>query len=111
MRKLLRIILYIAIGIGVLYAGVTCYGNITTKKDAQGLPELPGKAQAAYFVRVTSTGGMLVTNDYDQHGDVVGQRVFVLHGYYEYTKKGYEYRDMDITLKEKIFGQIDIKRR
>lgn len=112
MRRILKITFLSIIGIVVVgYLGLTCYATIANKGGIRGLPDVPSVSKAAYTVRFHDTGNMILTNDYEQYEDELGYRIFVLHGFYEYTKEGYIYRDMDMVLKERAFGRIDIKKR
>jgi len=45
------------------------------------------------------------------HGEEVGNRVFVLHSFWEVSGGDFKYRSTPLVLDEKVFGKITIKRR
>ena len=105
MLKIIAIIVIIAF---IGYGAFCCFAILNPQT---GLPDMPGQGEAQYSVRIKNTGGMLLTDDYELHGDTTGARVYVLHGFWEMSGKDFKFRDRDVILDEAIFGEITIKRR
>ena len=75
------------------------------------VPEMPEVAEASHSVYIENTGNLLLASDYEVFGDEAGNRVFILHGFWEMRGQEFVYKDSDLILDEGIFGEITIKRR
>jgi hypothetical protein len=107
-----RIVLVIVIVVGVAYGVMTVYGNFIQKPAPTKVnPTMPDYQTAQYSVLIRTEGRILLTNNYEQIGDTVKQRTFILHNYWEQIGTAFIYRRGDMILPEKIFGQIDVKKR
>lgn len=110
--KIFKVIALIGLVALLAYAGACIYGNFIAKPEpVPGQIEMPKADKAAYFLVVKNTATVILTNDYEQFGDKVGERTFVLHGYWELVGSAFSYRAHDIILQEAIFGEIALKKR
>ena len=105
--KIILLILLIAV---IGFIGLSVWSNACARPNA-GQIEMPDEEDAAYSVYIKNTGGLLYTNDYEQHGQVAGKRIFILHGFWEMRGRGFKFLDGDIVLDENIFGELVIKKR
>ena len=76
-----------------------------------GQPDMPEVNEASHSVYIKNTGNLILTNDYEVHGEEVGSRVFILHGFWEMRGQDFVYKDGKLVLDESIFGIITVKRR
>lgn len=95
----------IIILLGVLLVLGTCYFQ-NCRKDTG--PTLPPIDKAGWSVTIKATGEILFTNNYLKMSE---RSIYILHGYWEITKKKYVYRDIILPLDEAIFGPIEVKKR
>lgn len=105
LNKVIKVILIVVLVGGVAYLGACIYGNFVNT-GGTGTPNLPTVDKAAYTVHIENTGNVLLTNKYEQ----VGQ-VYILHNYWEMVGSQFKYRDHDLVLDQTIFGDITIHRR
>ena len=105
MFKWIALIVFLAL---IAWIGLAVYAFVNPDT---GLPDMPEADEAQYSVQIKNTGGMILTDIYEVHGFQVGDRVYVLHGYWELSGKDFKYRDRDIVLDEGVFGEITIERR
>ena len=90
--------------IGVVYLGACVYANFI--QSSPGEYKLPPIDKAQYEVIINNTNNVLYTNTYGTNGTEV-----ILQGYWEFIGNKYKYRDNQITLDKKVFGEIIIRRR
>lgn len=102
LNSILKVILIVLLLGLIAYGGITCYGNFFAGKF--GGP--PDSEKAAYAVTIKGTGNTFLTDDYEIKG-----QVHILHGYWEYDKDKYRYREHDLPLDEAIFGEIEARKR
>jgi len=102
---LIAIVLFLAVVVGPCV-----YYNFLEKPDT-GRPEMPGIEDATHSFYIENTGGLILASDYEQHGQTVGARIFILHGFWEMRGKDFKFMAGDIVLDENIFGEITVKRR
>ena len=76
-----------------------------------GIPDMPKLEQATHSVYIENPGKLLLTSDYEVHGDTVDSRLYILHGFWEMRGNKFKFVDGDIILDESIFGKITVKRR
>jgi len=110
MRTILRVIMIIAFIAVLSYIGITVYGNFFNSGSDVNV-QMPSGSQARYSLVVKNTATVILTNDYEEFGDEVGNRTYLLHGYWELVGSEFRYYDSDIVLSEQIFGEIVLKRR
>lgn len=111
LKKILGFGILVVLIAAVVYGGMAVYANFIQKPGNGADLKLPDKDKAQYSVMVKNTGGLMLTNNYEQFGQTVGSRVFVLHGFWERTGQDFIYRKADLPLDEKIWGIIVITRR
>lgn len=113
MSKIFKIGLLVVLIAGTSYGAACIYANVVAfkKADAQAQVQLPPVSEAKYYVNVPANGNVFLTNNYETWGTKVGQRVFLLHGFWESVGSEFKYRARDLPLDEKIFGQMEIKPR
>lgn len=107
------IIKVMIIGVMVLaiaWGGVCAYSNFIAEPDT-GLPKMPEVKDVAYGLHIENTGNLILTNDYEVHGEEIGNRVFIVHGYWEVQGNSYKFTPGDIILSERVFGKITVRRR
>lgn len=110
LSNIIKVLIIIAIVIGLLWSGACIYGNFIAQPD-DGMPNMPEKTEATHSVLIRNTGGLLLVTDYEVFGDDVGKRTIVLHGFWEVRGNDFKFVNADIILDENIFGVIIIKRR
>lgn len=109
-KNTLGILVLVIIITAVAYIGSCAYANLVTfQKD--GTFNTPKVSSASHSFRIMNTGNTLMASDYEQQGSITGQRIFTLHGYWELVKDDYKYRKGDITLDERVFGEIRATKR
>lgn len=96
--------------LAIAWGGVCAYSNFFAE-EGTGLPKMPEAKDAAYGVHIENTGNLILTNDYEVHGEKEGNRVFIIHGYWEAKGNSYKFAPGDIILDENFFGKITIRRR
>lgn len=101
MGSFFKIIIIIMLIVGILYAGACVYENWI--KQEPGEYKLP---EATFEIRIRNTGNVLYTDIYDTQGSSI-----ILRGYWEVIDEKYKFRDREIILDKKIFGEIIIRRR
>lgn len=93
------------VAIGVLWFGVSIWGNVA---EAINTPKPPPEiADAKYEVLLISTGQTLYADDYAEISDTA----YRLDGYFEMVKNKWQYRDMSLILDKYYYGDIRIRRR
>mgnify|MGYP001342004722 CR=1 FL=1 len=112
MLKIWKVISLVLLIAGIVYAGASIYVNFFVEQPTPpGQVKMPDIKTAAYSVVVERSGNVMLTANYEALGVKAGQRVYVLHGYWEIAGREFRYRDTDITLSEKVLGTIDVKKR
>ena len=109
MSTIIKVVIIGAMLVAIAYGGLCVYSNC--KGPDTGVPDLPSQEKATHSFYIENTGGLLLSSDYEQHGQMVGSRLFILHGFWELRGKEFKYIDNDIPLDERIFGEITVKRR
>lgn len=110
LSTMIKLIILGAMILFIAWAGLCVYSNFIAEPDT-GMPKMPKVEEAQYGVHIENTGNLLLTNDYEVHGEEVGNRVFIIHSFWEVSGKDFKYRPGDIILEERIFGKITIRRR
>lgn len=110
MRRILQVLAIIVLIIVIAYFGMCIYGNV---KNDDYNPDIgmPSKGDAKYSLIVRNTATVILTDEYEVFGSVVGNRTYYLTNYWELKGAEFVYRDSSVTLPESVFGQIDVKRR
>lgn len=97
--------------LGVLAFVGTCAYNVF-KSDKQDGPKPPAASKAPYSLKITNTGVTLYASKVMVSGDKIGERKYLLSsGYWEANSKKYELKKLPLTLDERIFGEIKVKKR
>jgi len=110
LSRIIKLIIILAMLAGLAYAGLCVYSCATHQQGA-GMLDIPEAEEAAYSVTIENTGKLLMTNDYEVMGSVVGKRVFILHGRWEFMGQDFKYKEGDIIMDESVFGEITLRRR
>jgi len=110
MSTIIKGIVLVVMLAALLWVGTCVYSNFIAKPDT-GQLDMPCKEDAAYSVYIENTGNLLLTSDYEQHGDLAGSRIFILHGFWEMRGQKFKFLSGDIILDESIFGEITVKKR
>lgn len=106
---IITIVILVVILAAVGYLGLSVW-SATCAGPASEM-DMPSIKKATHEFYFENTGGLVLASDYEQHGQVVGKRLFVLHGYWEVKGKEFKFIDETIPLDEKIFGIITVKKR
>lgn len=109
-RIIMIIILIVIVAVLALVIGPCVYYNFIDKPDT-GMPDMPRQEEATHSFYIENTGGLILASDYEQHGEVVGLRIFILHSFWEMRGNKFKFMEGDIILDESIFGKIEVKRR
>ena len=110
LSTMIKIIILVVMVLFIAWAGLCVYSNWFSEPDT-GLPEMPSAEDAAYGVHIENTGNLLLTNDYEIHGEKEGTRTIILHGFWQISGNNFKFVSSDIILNEAIFGEITIRRR
>lgn len=110
MARILRITMLIVLICFLAYLGTCIYGNFFAPDASTGV-KLPDSDDARYSLVVKNTATVILTNDYEVFGENVGQRIYILHGYWELVGNDFKYNKGDITMPETVFGEISLKIR
>ncbi len=111
MNITIKIFVIMAIIGGAVLIGMSVYVAACNKPAGPTTPKTPDAKEAEFSVLLESTGQVVLTNKYEQIGEKIGSRVFILRGYWELQGTAYKLRKADIVLDEKIFGKITVTRR
>lgn len=103
MKIIKTIILVGIIGMLIFVVGTCAWQNC--RKPDTG-PEPPSIEKAKYSVTIKATGRTVYTNDLVNTG-----KVYTMEGYWETVKDKYVYRNIILTLDERVFGKIEVKKR
>jgi len=104
------IVLIVVVGILALVIGPCVYYNFIESPDS-GQPDMPDIEQATHSFYIENTGGLILSSDYEQYGQFVGSRLFILHNYWEMRGNDFKLVEDNISLDESIFGKITVKKR
>ena len=107
---MIKLIILVVMVLAIAGVAVCAYSNFFAEEDT-GMPKMPEAEEAAYGVHIENTGNLILTNDYEVHGDEVGHRVFILNHYWEVSGNDFKYRQHVLILDEKVFGKITVRRR
>ena len=110
LSTMIKLIVLVVMVLAIAWGGVCAYSNFFAEPDT-GMPKMPEVEDARFGVHIENTGNLLLTNTYEVHGEEVGNRVFVLHSFWEVSGGDFKYRSTPLVLDEKIFGKITIRRR
>ena len=110
-HKLLGFILWVMLGALIIGGAFQIIGCVEMNRDLTGGVKVPKSEQACNSFFVENTGRLLFSDDYEQHGQVTGQRVFVLDGFWSLQGRKYVYYDSPFTLDERLWGKVTVKRR
>ena len=111
MKTLFKIIMIMLLIGGVLYLGTCAYANFFAGDTTQGAVKMPAATEAAYSLIVKNTGTLLLFNEYEVFGSQVGERNYILQGYWELIGNEFKYRNQTINISEAIFGEVTLRRR
>lgn len=90
--------------VAVVYVGSCAYSNFVQKP--MGTIDYPDISEARYRVTIVNTGNTLFTSDYEENGSAI-----LVRGYWELVGTKYHYRNNEVVLDKRIFGEIKITRR
>ncbi len=105
----LVVILFVVLAALILVIGPCVYYGFFDKPGSG--PDMPNVDKATHSFYIENTGGLLLASDWNQHGQEVGSRLFILHGYWEMRGNKFKLVEGDIILDEAIFGEITVKER
>lgn len=86
------------------YVGVCSYATII--RPGQIRSSIPEVTDARYLLTIQNTGRQVLTNSYDYDG-----QTYTIHGFYVYERGRFVYRQGDIILDKRSFGEITVTRR
>lgn len=105
LKTMILILILVVIVAGLFWVGMSVYFNFFRTPEG-ALPEMPDIEDATYLVLIKNTGNLLLTDDYEHHGNI-----YILKGYWELTGQKWQYRGAELVLDEQIFGKIEVERR
>jgi len=106
-RKVLGIGVLCVVGLAV---GIVVYANFFVDDENTVEYKMPEVAEAPYSISA-GRNLLILTASYEQFGQVVGDRIYVCHGYWEMVGIEFKYRSHDIIVSEQTYGAITVKRR
>lgn len=109
LSSIIKIIIIILVLAVIGFIGLSVWSAACSRPDT-GL-EMPDIEEATHSFYIENSGGLIFASDYEQHGQVVGKRIFVLKGFWELQGQKFVYKNIDIVLDEAVFGEITVKRR
>jgi predicted negative regulator of RcsB-dependent stress response len=112
-RKITKV-LGIIIMLGVIaFVGTCSWQWYKGSKQDTASPEAPSIAKAGYSLRITNTGATLYTTKViETLSTAQGKSIFTLpNGYWEANADKYVFKKVSLSLDEKIFGEIEVKKR
>jgi len=109
MSTIIKVVILVVMVLAVAYGGLCVYSNCMGPSTEQ--PDMPDPGKAAHSFYIKNTGGLILANDYEVHGNDVGSRIFILHGFWEMRGNKFKFVEGDIILNEGVFGEITAKRR
>ena len=109
--KIFKWIVLIALVLVIGYIGLSCWSSSSCAKPTGDQSNMPDIEDATHEFYIKNTGGLVLSSDYEQHGDTAGSRLFILHGFWEMRGNKFKYVTGDIILNEGVFGEITVKRR
>jgi hypothetical protein len=107
--KIIKTILLVGVIGTLLFVVGTCAWQNCRKPDTG--PATPSAEKATYSVTIKATGRVIFTGDITTTGVAAGERLYTLKGYWEVTKDKYVYHGVILSLDEKVFGEIEVKKR
>lgn len=105
--KAIKRIIFITIILGIIaYGGVWAYSAFKSTGVTEGGPELP---KAEYQIKIVATG-LTVFADMVEAEDVGdGLHIYTLpNGYWEVRGSKYVFKDVPLSLDERVFGEIKV---
>ena len=110
LSRMIKITILLVMLLAIAWGCLCVYSNFIAEPDT-GMPKMPDAKEAAYGVHIENTGRLLLTNEYEVHGNEVNKRVFVLHSYWGISGNDFKYRQHMLILNEEVFGKITVRRR
>lgn len=92
------------------YFAMCTYANCKNPETTADY-EMPNKNSAPYSLIAKNTATVILVDDYEVFGAVVGSRTYYINGYWELIGQEFVYRDKTLSLSEREFGEIELKRR
>ena len=112
LSNIIKVIILIAIiAVVALVVGPCVYYGFIDKPDTGQPSEMPCIENASHSFYIKNTSGLILASDWEQHGQDVGSRIFILHGFWELRGKEFKFVAGDIILDESIFGKIVVAKR
>jgi hypothetical protein len=109
-RKTLgKIILGLIITAAVVFGGLTVWGNFFANKT--GEVKMPTQKEAAYALTVKNTTTVLFADKVEVMGEAVGNRTYILNGYWELQGSKFVWKSGQLVMAEKVWGEITMKKR
>ena len=108
LTNILKIMAITFILFALFWLGTCAYGNTIGKTPtAERIPRIQ---DARDMLVVKSSGYVLYLGDYTvDYAD--GQAVYATSDFWEVTAKGYVHRTYELTIDERTFGPVEIRRR
>jgi len=108
--KVIILVLLIALVGWIGLSVYSCYERGQELKQPD-LPDMPESGEATHSVYIENSSNLLLTSDYEIHGETTGKRIIILHSFWELSGQKFIFKAGDIVLDEGVFGKITIKRR
>lgn len=117
MNKILSVAFkFIAVATMLFIIALTgsCFYNGLIALPDRDLFSVPNPNTGGHYFYIGDTKDVILTDKYEEYGEVAGQRIFVLHDYWEVKSEVYaKYKraEGDVLFPEYIFGEIDFIKR
>lgn len=106
-----RVVKWLALFFLICFLGYVAVCSVATVVEVKSRPAFPDSKQASYVLRIEATGQDIFAKQASFLGTVRGKRLYTIKGYWEPVGNKFVYRDASISLDEKVFGPIEMKRR
>jgi hypothetical protein len=107
-----KALVWILIAIGIMIAAYIFVPMLSAAcYNPNAGPDMPNESKATHSFYIKNTGGLVLSSDFEQHGQEVGSRVFILNGFWEVRGNKFKFVPGVIIIDEGIFGEITVKRR
>ena len=106
MGKVIKVIMVVGFICLLGYLGACAYANFFSGDTNTGKVKLPDVKEAKIEVVIENTGMVYLTNVVNESGSIVK-----LIGFWELSGDTFKYRNRELILDKRIYGNITIHRR
>jgi hypothetical protein len=108
-KTIFKVLFGILIAGAVVFAGITVYGNFFASK--LGEVKMPTAQEAGWALTVKNTTTVIFADKLEQVGYTIGDRTYILNGYWELQGSKFVWKSGQLVMSEKVWGEITLKKR